>query len=79
MVPPPPPPAPYYRYIGAVAVGLVDDSWCVRSSDGGQRDKRAHNSTTKFLRNYYTFVSLHDGDLEGVVRIFVAFPASYLH
>ena len=34
---------------------------------------RAHNSTTKvFLYNYYTFLSLHDSDHEGVVRIFVA-------
>ena len=49
----------------------ADDSWIVRSSDGGQRgDKRAHNYTTKILHNYYTFVSLHDGDHEGVVRIF---------
>ena len=45
----------------------ADESWIVRSSDGGQRgDKRAHNSTT------CTLVSLRDSDHEGVVRIFVA-------
>ena len=48
----------------------ADDSWIVRSSDGGQRgDKRLQG---EFLHNYYTFVSLHDSDREGVVRIFIA-------
>ena len=53
---------------------IADESWIVHSSDDGQRaDKRAHNSTTEvFPHNYYTFVSLHDSDHEGVVRIFVA-------
>jgi len=62
--------------VDRIFVGL---SWelhyrIVHSSDGGQRgDKRAHNSTTKaFLHNYYTFVSPHDSDHEGVVRIFAA-------
>jgi len=42
---------------------IADDSWIVRSSDGGaQGDKRAHNST---------FLSLHDSDHVGVLRIFV--------
>ena len=52
----------------------ADDSWIVRSSDGGRReDKRAHNHHQgEFLHNYYKFVSLHDRDHEGVVRIFVA-------
>jgi len=53
----------------------ADDSWVVRSSDGGQRgDERAHNSTNQgeFLHNYCTFVSLHGSNHEGVVRILVA-------
>jgi len=41
------------------ATTYADDSWIVRSSDGGPR---AH----------YTFVSLHGSDHDGVVRIFVA-------
>jgi len=55
----------------------ADESWIVRSSDGGQQgDKRAHNFTIKVISAHYTFVSLHDSDHEDVVRIFVAFPAS---
>ena len=51
----------------------ADDSWIERSSDGGQLgDKRAQlHHQSEFLHNY-TFVSLHDSDHEGVVRIFVA-------
>jgi len=55
----------------------ANDSWIMRLSDGGlQEDKRAHNSTIKV--NFCTiiiimFVSLHDSDDDGVVRIFVAF------
>jgi len=32
----------------------------------------ANNGETKGLHNHYTFVSLHVGDHEGVVGIFVA-------
>ena len=52
----------------------ANDSWIVRSSDGGQRgDKRAYNSTTKvsFCTIIIRFLSLHDSNHEGVVRIFV--------
>ena len=42
----------------------ADDSWIVRSSDGRKwGDKNLHY--------YYMFVSLHDSDHEGAVRIFV--------
>ena len=53
----------------------ADDSWIVRSSDGGQPgDKRARNYTTKvsfctiIIRLCHCTISDH----EGVVRIFVA-------
>ena len=38
------------------------------------KDKRAQNSTTKviFCTIYYTLESVHNGDHDGVVRIFVA-------
>jgi len=42
----------------------------IKSDGGEQGDKRAHNSTTKV--SFCTFVSLHDSDHGGVVRIFVA-------
>ena len=47
----------------------ADDSWILRSSNDDQReDKSAHNSTTEvFLHHYYTFMSLHDSDHDGVV------------
>jgi len=51
----------------------------MRSSDGGQREnKRVHNSQHQgeFLHNYYTFVSLQDSGHDGIVKIFVALPAS---
>ena len=46
-------------------------------------EKRAHNSTIE-VTHYYRFVSLHDGDHENVVRIFVPFLRAvrlfiYLH
>ena len=62
----------------------ANESWIVRSSDGGpQGDKGAHNSTTKVsFCTIIMFVSLHDSDHEGVVRIFVALSCElrgYLH
>ena len=52
----------------------ADDSWIVRSSDGGQQGTEGlmTHHQGEFLHNYYTFVSLHDSEHEGVVRIFVA-------
>ena len=52
----------------------ANDSWIVRSSNGGQwRDKMAqYHDQGEFLHNSYTFVSLHDSNHDGVVRIFVA-------
>ena len=52
----------------------ADDSWIVRSSDGGNGETKGliTPQPREFLHNYYTFVSLHDSDHEGVVRIFVA-------
>ena len=53
----------------------ADDIWIVRSSDGGQQKKQKRlylHHQDDFQLNYYTFVSLHDSDHEGVVRIFVA-------
>ena len=49
----------------------------VRSSDGGERGRQKGSQLYhqgEFLHNYYTFVSLHDCDDEGVVRIFVHRP-----
>ena len=45
---------------------------CARAMtiDGRQKCSEVHNRG-KFLRNYYTFESMHDGDHDGVVRIFV--------
>ena len=51
----------------------ADDSWIVRSSDGGhgrQKGSLLHHQG-EFLHSY-SFVSLHDSDHDGVVRIFVA-------
>jgi len=54
---------------------LADDSWIVRSSDGGNGETKGiitpqpRRVSAQLL---YTFVSLHDSDREGVVRIFVA-------
>jgi len=63
----------------------ADDSWIVRSSDGGQKGSYLHHQG-QFLHDYYTFVSLHDSDHEGVVGIFVALSCklwgylfTYLH
>jgi len=52
----------------------ADDSWIVRSNDGGHGETKVliFHYQGEFLHNYYTFLSLHDSDHEGVVRIFVA-------
>jgi len=50
---------------------IADDSQIMRSSDGGQWGDKVHHQG-EFLYNYCKFVSLHDSDHEGVVRIFVA-------
>jgi len=71
--------------VDRIFVGLSWELHCriVRSSDGGQwGDKRAHNSTIKWVSAHYTFVSLHDSDHESVVRILVALSCelwSFIH
>jgi len=53
---------------------LAQFRWIMRSSDGGHGETQGLITPPPgwFLHNYYTFVSLHDSDHEGVVRIFVA-------
>jgi len=44
---------------------------CARAmADNGETKGLITHHQSEFLHNYYTFVSLHDSDHEGVVRIF---------
>jgi len=56
----------------------AEDSWIVHL-----RQKRLYlHHRSEFQPNYYMFVSLHDSDHDGVVRIFVALLCElwgYLH
>jgi len=40
-------------------------------ADNGETKRLILHHQGEFLHNYYTFVSVHDSDHEGVVRIFV--------
>ena len=46
----------------------IDEQW---QSTGRQKHSELHHRG-EFQSNYYTFVSLHDSDHDGVVTIFVA-------
>jgi len=59
---------PFPRATLPMTVGL-----CARAMAINGRQKRSEfHNPGEFLYNYYTFVSLHDSNHEGVVRIFVA-------
>jgi len=50
----------------------ADGSWIVRSSNGDQRMTKAlRTPQPRWVSAHYTFESMHDGDHDGVVRIFV--------
>ena len=62
----------------------ADDSWIVHwaMADNGETKGLIAHHQGEFLHNYRTFVSLHDSDHDGVVRIFVALSSElwgYLH
>jgi len=50
------------------------------SNDNQREDKRAQNihHWGEFLHNYYMFESVHDGNHNGIVRIFVGFEVSLI-
>ena len=58
-----------HRHVSDVT--LVNQQW---RSTGRQKRSELHHRG-EFLHNY-TFESVHDGDHDGVVRIFVGLPAS---
>ena len=75
--------SPFVSLLSAIAMMWTESSWAFPESYTAGSCTRAmvDNRETKwlitalsgeFLHNYYTFVSLHDSDHEGVVRIFVA-------
>jgi len=50
----------------------IDEQW---QSTGGQKSIELHHRV-EFLHNYYAFESVHDGNHNGIVKIFIGFPAS---
>ena len=60
-----------HRHIRNVTT-VIDEQW---RSTGRQKSAELHPQV-EFLYNYYTFESVHNGDHNGIVKIFVGFPAS---
>jgi len=62
-----------HRHIYDVTTAIDEQWW----STGRQKNSELHHQGG-FLHDYYTFESMHDGDHDGVLRIFVGLPASWL-